>query len=257
MRIVRIAGVAVLGLWLVACSSGGSATSKSSPKQEMLAAAVANAGRSTADRDQDAKRRPTEVLALTQIAAGQRVIDIFSAGGWYAEILAYAVGPNGQVYAQNPPSVLKRFGDKPITERLANNRLPNVVRWDREMNDLQLGPASFDGAMINLVFHDLFWIAQDVPAFLNDLHMGLKKGAWVAVIDHSAPIGTRDAMAKDPRGQHRVDEVFTRELFEKAGFKLVGESQMMRNPSDDRQKAFFAPELREQQTDKFIQIYRK
>lgn len=240
---------------LVACTSN----SAPQPSKRVLAiqAAVASADRPAKDRDEDAKRKPAEVLALTNIQPGQRVIDIFSAGGWYAEILSRTVGPKGQVYAQNPPSVLKRFGDKAIVERLANNRLPNVLRWDKEPNELDLAPNSFDGAMINLVFHDLFWISKDVPAFLVDLHKALKKGAWVAVIDHTAPAGTRDSFAKDPRGQHRIDEAYTRELFEAAGFKLTTSSDLLRNSADDRQKAFFAPDMQGKTTDKFIQIYRK
>jgi predicted methyltransferase len=243
---------------LVACASGGgSGGGQTSKRVQAIQAAIASPDRPAKDRDEDAKRKPVEVMSLSGVAPGQRVIDIFSSGGWYAELLARTVGPKGQVYAQNPPSVLKRFGDKAIVERLANNRLPNVVRWDKEVNALDLAPNSFDGAMINLVFHDLQWISQDVPGFLKDLHGALKRGAWVAVIDHSAPAGTRDSFAKDPRGQHRIDEAFTRELFEAAGFKLTTTSDILRNPADDRQKSFFAPDMRDKLTDKFIHIYRK
>ncbi len=242
---------------LAACASGPSSDGAPSKRVQAIQAAVASPDRLAKDRDEDAKRKPVEIMTLTGVAAGQRVIDIFSAGGWYAELLSRAVGPKGQVYAQNPPSVLKRFGDKAIVERLANNRLPNVVRWDKEVNEMALAPASFDGAMINLVFHDLHWISKDVPGFLTDLHKAMKQGAWVAVIDHSAPAGSRDSFAKDPRGQHRIDEAFTRQMFETAGFKLAASSDILRNAADDRQKAFFAPELKDVATDKFIQIYRK
>jgi predicted methyltransferase len=243
---------------LLACASDGSGgTPRLTRQAQAIQAAVASPDRPAKDRDEDIKRKPVEVMTLAGVAPGQKVIDIFSSGGWYAELLSRVVGPKGRVYAQNPPSVMKRFGDKAITERLANNRLPNVVRLDKEPNAMELAPNSLDGAMINLVFHDLQWITQDVPGFLNDLHKALKKGAWVAVIDHAAPAGTRDSFAKDPRGQHRIDEAFARELFEAAGFRLAATSDILRNPSDDRQKAFFAPEMRDRLTDKFIYIYRK
>jgi predicted methyltransferase len=252
-----LSALLIAGLGLLAACAGGPGGSEVSRRALAIEAALASPDRPAKDREQDAQRRPAEVLALTSIEPGQRLIDIFSAGGWYAEILARTLGPQGQVYAQNPPSVLKRFGDKAIVERLAGNRVPNIVRWDKELNALDLAPGSFDGAMINLVFHDLLWISQDVPGFLRDLNRALKKGGWVAVVDHSAPAGTRDAFAKDPRGQHRIDEAYTRELFEAAGFKLVTSSDMQRNAADDRQKAFFAPEMQGKQTDKFIHIYRK
>lgn len=241
---------------LVACASEGGAP-KPTRQAQAIRAAVDSPDRPAKDRDEDAKRKPVEVMTLAGVAPGQKVIDIFAAGGWYTELLSRVVGPKGRVYAQNPPSVLKRFGDKAIIERLAGDRLPNVVRLDKEPNALELAPNSLDGAMINLVFHDLQWITQDVPGFLGDLHKALKKGAWVAVIDHAAPAGTRDTFAKDPRGQHRIDEAFTRELFEAAGFRLAATSDILRNPADDRQKAFFAPEMRDRLTDKFIYIYRK
>jgi predicted methyltransferase len=256
MSSLRKLAVSIVAVTLAACAGSGAA-GKPSKRVQAIEAAVASPDRPVKDRDEDSKRKPAQVLTMTGVAPGQRVIDIFSSGGWYAELLARSVGPQGQVYAQNPPSVLKRFGDKAIIERLANNRLPNVVRWDKEVNDMDLADSSFDGAMINLVFHDLLWISQDVPDFLADLHKALKKGAWIAVIDHAAPAGTRDSFAKDPRGQHRIDEAYTRELFEAAGFKLNATSDIMRNPADDRQKSFFAPEMRTQQTDKFIHIYRK
>ena len=257
MTILKQALVTLAAASLAACAASGNNAAKTSKRVQAIQAAVASPDRPAKDHDEDLKRKPVEVMSLSGVAPGQRVIDIFSSGGWYAELLARTVGPKGQVYAQNPPSVLERFGDKAIVERLANNRLPNIVRWDKDVNALDLAANSFDGAMINLVFHDLQWISQDVPGFLKDLHAALKKGAWVAVIDHAAPAGTRDSFAKDPRGQHRIDEAFTRELFEAAGFKLTTTSDLLRNPADDRQKAFFAPDMQGKLTDKFIHIYRK
>ena len=167
------------------------------------------------------------------------------------------VGPKGHVLAQNPPSVLARFGDKPITERLANNRLPNVERLDKPLNEMGLKAASLDGALANLVFHDFYWITPNVDGVLTDLHAALKPGAWVAVIDHSAPAGTRESFAKDVRGQHRIDEEFVKERFAKAGFVLEAESDVLRYPADDRKEAFFAPSMQGKTTDKFVLRFRR
>lgn len=220
-----------------------------------IRAAIAAPERSEKDRGMDASRRPLDIMTFAGVAPGETVIDVFSAGGWYAELLGRAVGSKGKVYAQNPVKV--RMSASVFEERLANNRLPNVVRWDKDLNDLDLPAASLDGAMLNLVFHDFYTLSKNVDDILADLYAGLKLGAWVVVVDHSAPEGSRESFATDPAGAHRIDEVFAKEMFAKTGFVLEASSDIFRNPSDDRQKAFFAPENRGKATDKFVLRFRK
>lgn len=245
-------------LALSACASTGALSPRDQARLDaVLRASVDSPLRSSKDREQDDKRKPYEVLRFSGVRPGQQVIDLFSATGWYAELLSRVVGPKGHVLAQNPPAVLARFGDKPITERLANGRLPNVERWDKPLNELGLKKAALDGAMVNLVFHDFYWITPDVDGVLSGLHAALKPGAWVAVIDHSAPPGTRDSFAKDVRGQHRIDEDFVKERFAKAGFVLEAHSDVLRNPADTRADAFFAPSMQGKTTDKFVLRFRR
>jgi predicted methyltransferase len=248
-----IATLAVLAL--SACATTGTPRVSDAAREAAVRAAVAHPERTAKDRAQDDKRRPADVMMFAGVAPGQKVIDLFSAGGWYGELLARVVGPVGQVYVQNPADV--RMGAKDLDARLANDRLPNVVRWDRNMNDLGLPTAYFDGAMLNLVFHDFFTLSKDVDDILADLHAGLKPGAWVVVVDHSAPAGTGDAFATDPRGAHKIDEAFAKAMFAKAGFELEAELDLFRNPADDRQKAFFAPEMQGRNTDKFVLRFRR
>jgi predicted methyltransferase len=254
---IHFAAVAC-ALLLGACASTGAPSPREQARLDAIVqASVDSPLRPTKDREQDAKRKPFEVMRFAGVKSGQQVIDLFSAAGWYAELLSRAVGPKGHVLAQNPPAVLARFGDKPITERLADNRLPNVERLDKPLNEMGLKAASLDGAMINLVFHDMYWISPNVDGVLKDLHTALKPGAWVAVIDHHAPAGTRDSFAKDPRGQHRIDEAFVKEQFAAAGFVLDGESELLRDTSDDRTQAFFAPSMQGKNTDKFVLRFRR
>jgi predicted methyltransferase len=251
-----LASSATLALLLLsACIIGCTPGSSDAARAAAIRAAVDNPDRSAKDRAQDEKRRPADIMMFAGVAPGQKVIDLFSAGGWYAELLARVVGPTGQVYLQNPADV--RMSAKDLEARLANNRLPNVVRLDRNMNEMDLPAAYFDGAMINLVFHDFFTLSDDVDDVLADLYAGLKPGAWVVVVDHSAPAGTGNSFATDPRGAHRIDEAFAKEMFIKAGFRLEAELDLFRNPEDDRQKAFFVSEMRERTTDKFVLRFRK
>lgn len=251
--------VSLLSVMLGACTTTGGAPSAAqlAGLDAIVHASVDSPLRSDKDRQKDAARKPYEVLRFAGVKPGQKVIDIFSATGWYAELLSRVVGPNGHVYAQNPDSILKELGDKPISERLANNRLPNVERLDTSPNNMGLKSASLDGALFDLVFHDLYWITPNVDGVLKDLHAALKHGAWVVVVDHQAPPGTRDSFAKDRRGQHRIDEAFVKERFAAAGFVLDGESEILREPSDDRSQPFFAPSMQGRNTDKFVLRFRR
>jgi hypothetical protein len=82
------------------------------------------------------------------------------------QIFADRVLPAG-VYAQNPPQVLEKFGDKTIAGRLAGNRLPTVRRWDRSLDAFDLPAAHLDGVVANDVFHDFFWLSTDVDGIVR------------------------------------------------------------------------------------------
>ncbi len=222
-----------------------------------IQAAIDHPDRPAADRKRDATREPGKVLEFFGVRSGMTLLEVFAADGFTAEILSRAVGPNGKVYMQNPAYYYERWGADAVTERLANGRLPNVVRLDAPLNEMKLPPASLDGAVMNLVFHDFFWLSDDVPDVLADVYAALKPGGFVGVLDHAAPAGTGAEFAKSRDGQHRIDEDFARRMFLDAGFVLEDESQMMRHPEDDRTRPFYAPELRGKQTDRFMLRFRK
>ena len=86
-----------------------------------LAEQLAASGRADEDKARDTARRPAEVLAFLGVEPGMTVMDLLASGGWYTEVLSVAVGPEGTVYAQNPPMLLgfnDGAYDKAITPRL-------------------------------------------------------------------------------------------------------------------------------------------
>jgi predicted methyltransferase len=223
-----------------------------------IKAALDAADRPAADRQRDANRKPGEVLQFIGVQPGMSVIEYFGAGGITAEILARVVGPGGKVYMQNPDWLYDAAGTQAVDKRLANQRLPNVVRVDRPLDDLGLPDGSVDGAVLNLVFHDFFWLTDDVSAVLSDLYRTLEPGGFVGVVDHAAPAGTGTAYAMEREtGQHRIDEAVVRRMFLDAGFLLQKEGDFLRNSADDREKPFFAPEMRGKPTDRFVLLFRK
>ncbi len=253
-------------VFLLACDPASDSPSEGASSQQegassagpdAINAAVGHPDRPDEDKARDEQRKPGQIMRIAGFEPGMKVLDLFSGQGWYTELLSRVVGPDGEVYAQNPPVYLEKFGDEGITNRLAGDRLPNVVRYDRPMESMELPSEYFDAVMAAMIVHDLFWLTGNVPAVLQQLHEALKPGGFVLVTDHAAPTGTGSTFAEDRRGQHRVEEALVKRLFLESGFDLVAESGLLRNPDDDRTKPFFAPEMKGKHTDRFVLKFRK
>jgi predicted methyltransferase len=62
---------------------------------------IDNPNRTEDNRARDEDRKPGKVLAYFGVKEGMTVVDVASGGGYFSEILSGAVGPEGQVRAQN------------------------------------------------------------------------------------------------------------------------------------------------------------
>lgn len=223
-------------------------------------AAVASRDRPKADLERDAAAKPREVLAFLGVTPGMRVIDMFSAGGYYTELLARAVGVKGQVIAYNNPPYAK-FAEKGIAQRYADGRLGNVRQLTAEVDELQLAPASLDAALFVMSFHDAYWRPADgswqrtdPDELLRRLFDALKPGGVVVVQDHVARPGGDTAKIVDEL--HRIDPAVVRGAFERAGFKFDRASEVLARPDDDHTKLVYDESIRGK-TDQFIYRFRK
>lgn len=221
--------------------------------------AVASETRLAADRARDATRKPAEILEFLGIAPGMTVLDMFTGGGYYAELLGSVVGDQGKVVAQSNEAYLGFVGDE-FEQRFGNDRLSNVEVLMAENNRLVLDADSFDAVMMVLSFHDLVlsdpdngWEKIDGPAFLAELYKGLKPGGIVGIVDHYAEAG---AAAESGNTVHRIDPAIVIANMEAAGFELDGQSEILRNPDDDYSKIVFAEDIRGK-TDRFVLRFRK
>ena len=218
------------------------------PTQADLAAGLSN--RSPEDQVRDAGRKPAEVLNWLGIRPGMIVMDLVASGGWYTEVLSIAVGPEGVVYAQNPPMIYNfrdGFYDKTLSARLADGRLANVVRLDRDLGEVGLEPGSLDAAITALNFHDVVNNPNGVQAgarFLALVKGLLKPGGVLGLIDH---IGDPD---KDNAALHRLDVEAALPIIEVVGFEMAS-SDLLRNPYDSRTVMVFNPAIRGQ-TDRVL-----
>jgi predicted methyltransferase len=200
---------------------------------ERIRAIVASPDRSEADRALDAGRHPAELLAFFGVAPGMRVAELGAGTGYTSELLARAVAPGGVVYAQNSPSVLQRFAEKPWSERLAKPVMKDVVRVDRDFDDpLPPEAKDLDAVFMVLVYHDTVWMKVDRAKMNRAVFRALKPGGVYAVVDHSARTG---AGLADVETLHRIEESALRKEIESAGFELAKEADFLRNPEDTRE----------------------
>lgn len=247
----------VVACLLMLCGISGPAAaadgSAANPPQ-YLRDAVGSEDRPEADRARDQYRKPADVLAFFGVAPGQKVAELMTGRGYYIDIISRVVGDNGVAYAHNSPFVLRRFAAQPLTERLANPRLRNVVRLDRELEDPGL-PGNLDAVLIILFYHDTFWQGVDREKMNKAVYEALKPGGIYGVVDHHAQAGSGD---RDVKTLHRVDAALIKKEILAAGFELDGESEILRHPEDTRDYNVFRDvETKRDRTDRFIFRFRK
>ena len=225
-----------------------------------VAAAVAAPGRPKAATDLDEVRKPVEVLRFMGLRKGDRVLDYFTGTGYYADIMAKAVGPRGHVVGWNSSGFARR---EAVVKALADvrSRNPNTAFYSTPTTAIAFAPNSFDFAMLHLVYHDAYWESAqfglpriDPNSVVKAIWNAVKPGGTVAVIDHVARPGgdTREVVEK----LHRIDPAVVRADFERAGFVLEAQSDLLGVPADDHSKNVFDPSIRGR-TDRFMYRFRK
>ena len=225
-----------------------------------VAAAVSAPGRQQDHIALDEVRKPAEVLRWLGLERGDRVLDYFTGTGYYAEIMARAVGPRGSVTGTNAPNFM---GNERIRNALngIRERNRNAVFYALPVSAISFPRESFDFVLLHLVYHDAYWESArfglpriDPNTLTRALFEATKPGGTVAVIDHVANPG-RDTRA-EVEATHRILPATVRADFERAGFVFDGESDMLRNPQDDRSVNVFEPSIRGR-TDRFVYRFRK
>ena len=225
-----------------------------------FAAAVSAPGRPAEATRLDEVRRPAEVLRWLGLRRGMRVLDYFTGTGYYAEIMARAVGPTGSVTGWNSPY----FNGRPqVRDALAaiRQRQSNTAFFSSPTTALSFPADTYDFVMLHLVYHDAYWESAqfqlpriDPNTLTAALFRATRPGGIVAVIDHVAAAG-RDTRA-EVEATHRILPATVRADFERAGFVFDGESPMLANPQDDRSVNVFNPSIRGR-TDRFVYRFRR
>jgi len=222
---------------------------------EAVAAAVSNPQRPAADIEKDANRKPAEVLSFFNIKPGMTVLDLFSGGGYYTEMLNSVVGEDGRVIAHTNEAYLS-FVVETYQKRYAGGRLTQTEAIINEVDDLELGANSLDAAILALTWHDFLfadpengWQSIDETLLLNKLCAAMKPGGVLGLIDHVANIGGESSqVAKD---LHRIDPLLVKDSIENSCFTLDAEAGFLSNADDDHTLSVFDQSIRGK-TDRFV-----
>ena len=217
---------------------GGAALAQAPPSH--IAAAVGDPARPAAQRASDAARKPAETMAFAGVAPGMRVAEIFPGEGYYTRLLARAVGPTGRVYVI-PWSEPNTGGSRQLAQSPVYG---NITGFFENLLAFRPSPP-VDMVWTTQNYHD---IATPQRAQVNQvLFRALKPGGTYFILDHAAVDGSGYASLP----LHRIDVALLKKEVTAAGFVLVAESNLLRNPADSRLTSAFAPSIRGR-TDQFL-----
>jgi predicted methyltransferase len=200
-----------------------------------LSDAVASKARSPKFVARDAARHPVEELTFFRLKPTMTVVELWPGGGYWTEILGPYLAAHGTYYAAvaGPADAEENAAAKKWREMVsaqgARYGTVHVTQFDKDR--MELAPAG--SADLIVTFRNLHnWYGDGyADAAIAACYKALKPGGLLGVEDHRG----RNDVAQDPKadnGYLRQDVVV--KMIEKAGFKLVGTSEINANPKDTK-----------------------
>ncbi|MBV1881680.1 MAG: methyltransferase [Pseudomonadales bacterium] len=191
----------------------------------------------------NASRHPMETLQFLEVEPNMTVVEIWPGGsGWYTEILAPYLRKQGKLYAAHfsPNSSVKYFRDnlKKFEEKISVHPeiydAITITSLDAP-KETTLAPAnSVDRVLTFRNVHN--WLKQKDQGLsvFKGMYAALKPGGILGVIEHRAP---ESFTLKDMQESGYTTESLTIALAKKAGFELMGKSEINANPKDNKNYA--------------------
>lgn len=216
----------------------GACSSKPDPLKlpETIEEAVTKSNyRAPLNKARDVYRHPVETLEFFGLTPEMTVVEVAPGQGWYMEILAPLLAVKGRYIMAAP------IADKPYfktNEELINAWKGKFPQVGSKMETAIFSPPSkivfpkAETADMVLTFRNVHnWMtAKGEEQAFKAFYDVLKPGGILGVVEHRALPSQEDPLAKS--GYVREQDVI--ELAARAGFKLVGSSEINANPKDTK-----------------------
>jgi predicted methyltransferase len=196
--------------------------------------------RSAENRARDKWRHPKETLEFFGFRQDMTVMEVWpGGGGWYLEVLAPALREHGRYIAASwDPNSTSDYVKK-NSKRLADKLAARPGLYDRvKVVGLQapgaLAPVPDGSVDMVLTFRNIHsWMGSDTAgaadAMFKAMYAALKPGGILGVAEHRA----KADKPQDPKADSGyVREDYAIAMIEKAGFELIGKSDVNANPKD-------------------------
>jgi predicted methyltransferase len=236
MRHIPALAPRLTALVCLAIAGTAQAASPAAPTADpALAALVANPAREPRFVARDAARHPVEELTFLGLKPSLTVVELWPGGGYWTEIIGPYLARQGRYFVALPlpGNAEEDAGVARWRSRVAaqQGRLGDIV-------ETTLGPGHFDIAPVGsadlvLTFRNIHnWMeAGYVDDVLAACYKALKPGGILGVEGHRG----RTDQPQDPKAATGyVREDYAVALAKKAGFELVGSSEIDANPKDTK-----------------------
>src|SRR6476469_7546181 len=203
-----------------------------------IARAVNDPGRAE-DAKLDDRRKGAQLVAFSGVKKGDRVLELIPGSGYFTRIFSKVVGDKGAVYVALPAEMEKDYPDADKMQALKKD-YPNIDVLVQPAAALK-APQPVDVVFTSQNYHDYpdkFMGPTDLKVLNAAVFAVLKPGGLYIIVDHSAELGSG---VRDTDTVHRIDETAVKQQVVAAGFEYVGESDVLRNKSDDRKSNVFNP----------------
>jgi predicted methyltransferase len=267
----------------------GDRASAAKPVPAYIEAALADPSRPETDRQYDANRNPTEVIAFASIKPGDKVAEFMPDGGYFTRIFCKVVGDAGHVYVigvtrlatgpppehapspsappQSTPSAPEAAGacHNVTTSSLKSHLVPapelhddSDPGWVYEYWSSSPAAENFTAPEpLDLIwtsdnYHDLHnkaFGSPDMSRVNTALLAALKPGGLLLIEDHAAAVV--GSGARHSASLNRIAAQQVRQEVTQAGFEFVGELQHSETP-----RTANAHDARDK-TDRFVLKFRK
>lgn len=231
--------------WLLALGACAAISSAAMAQPAYVTAAISDAGRPAADREQDPERKVTDVVVFAAVQPGEKVIDLMPGGGYYTRIWSKIVGPTGKVWAINA-----RPASDPMKALLADAAYSGNTAYIEGPLAAFKAPEPADVVFTSRNYHDLHNNGGDPAPVNKAMFEALKSGGRFVILDHRALPGVNSETL------HRIDPALVRTEVEAAGFQFVAQSDVLARASDPKNVRVQDPSIRGE-TDQFILVFRK